>query len=120
MDAFRLLYASHVRPRLGYGSAATYLCTVGELAKLERVQRAATRLVVGQRGTSYEGRLQATGLFPVAYRRVRGDFICLRKILKGDMGPEFQQYFPLWIKHRPLGHCLTSRKLQSVGLPLVY
>ncbi|VDP76360.1 unnamed protein product [Echinostoma caproni] len=81
MDAFRLLYASHVRPRLEYGGAATYPCTTGELAKLERVQRAATRLVVGLRGTSYVCRLQATGLFPIAYRRLRGDIICLRKIL---------------------------------------
>ncbi|VDP33890.1 unnamed protein product [Echinostoma caproni] len=50
MDAFRLLYASHVRPRLEYGCAVTYPCTAGELAKLERVQRAASRLVVVLRG----------------------------------------------------------------------
>ncbi|VDP92403.1 unnamed protein product [Echinostoma caproni] len=82
MDALRLLHASHVRPRLEYGGAAD------ELDKLEHVQRAAIRLVVGLRGTSYEGCLQATGLFPIAYRLLRGDFICLRKILRGDMGPE--------------------------------
>ncbi|VDP88109.1 unnamed protein product [Echinostoma caproni] len=82
MEAFRLLYASHVRPILEYGGAATYPCTAGELA--------ATRLVVGLRETSYEGRLQATGLFPIAYRRLKGDLICLRKILRGDMGPEMQ------------------------------
>ncbi|VDP87245.1 unnamed protein product [Echinostoma caproni] len=67
MDAFRLLYASHVRPRLEYSGAATYPCTAGELANLERVQRAANRLVVGLRGTIFEGCLQATGLFPIAY-----------------------------------------------------
>ncbi|VDP66528.1 unnamed protein product [Echinostoma caproni] len=88
MDASRLLYASHVRPRLEYSGAATYHCTTGKLAKLKRVQRAATRLVVGLRGTSYEGRLQATDLFPIAYRRLKGDLICLRKILRGDKGPE--------------------------------
>ncbi|VDP93812.1 unnamed protein product [Echinostoma caproni] len=65
MGAFRLLYASHVRPRLQNGSVTTYPYTAGELAKSERVQRAATRPVVGLRGTSYEGRLHATGLFPV-------------------------------------------------------
>ncbi|VDP76293.1 unnamed protein product [Echinostoma caproni] len=90
MDAFRLLYASHVRPRLEYGGAATYLCTADELAKLERVQRTATKLVVGLRGTSYERRLQATGLCPVAYRRLRGKLICLRKILRDDIDPELQ------------------------------
>ncbi|VDP36398.1 unnamed protein product, partial [Echinostoma caproni] len=93
MDDFRLLYASHVRPTLEYGGAVIYPCTAGELDKLERVQLAATRLVVGLRGTSYEGRLQATGLFPIVYRCLMGDLICLRKILRGDMGPELQQYF---------------------------
>ncbi|VDP66033.1 unnamed protein product [Echinostoma caproni] len=62
MNAFRLLYASHVRPRLEYGGAETYPQTAGELDKLERVQRADTRLVVGLRGTSYEGRLPATAI----------------------------------------------------------
>ncbi|VDP89886.1 unnamed protein product [Echinostoma caproni] len=78
-----------------YDSAVTYHFTTGELDKLERVQRAASTPVVGLRGTSYEGRLQATGLFPVAYRHRRGDLMCLRRIRKGDMGPELQQYFPL-------------------------
>ncbi|VDP29472.1 unnamed protein product, partial [Echinostoma caproni] len=71
MDTFRLLYASHVRPRLEYGGAATYPYTPGELNQLERVQHAASRLVVGQRGISYEGLLQATGLFRIAYLRLR-------------------------------------------------
>ncbi|VDP92499.1 unnamed protein product [Echinostoma caproni] len=72
--------------------ALRHPCTVGELVKLERVQRAATRLVVGLLGTGYEGRLQVSGLFPVAYRRMRGDLICLRKILRSDMDPELQHY----------------------------
>ncbi|VDP81168.1 unnamed protein product [Echinostoma caproni] len=41
-------------------STATNLCTAGELAKLKLAQRATIRLVIGLRGTSYEGRLQAT------------------------------------------------------------
>ncbi|VDP72959.1 unnamed protein product [Echinostoma caproni] len=71
-------------------------------------------------GTSYEGRLQATSLFPITYRRLEGDLICLRKIMRGDMGPELQQYFPLPTKHLMRGYSLTLRKLQSIGLPLVY
>ncbi|VDP91737.1 unnamed protein product [Echinostoma caproni] len=148
MDAFRLMYAFHVRTRLEYGGAATYPCTVGELqkrrqvrnreywaqasnpsttstlktqlAKLEHVQRAATGLIVGLSGTIYEGRLQATDLFPVVYRLLRGDLICFRKILKGDMDPELQQYFPLWTQNRIRVNSLTLGSLQSVGLPLVY
>ncbi|VDP91589.1 unnamed protein product [Echinostoma caproni] len=67
MDAFTLLYASYVTPRLEDGGAARYLCTAGELPKLEGVQRAVTRLVVRRRGTSYEGHLQAIGLLAVAH-----------------------------------------------------
>uniref|UniRef100_A0A183B015 DRY_EERY domain-containing protein n=1 Tax=Echinostoma caproni TaxID=27848 RepID=A0A183B015_9TREM len=61
-----LLYAPHVR--LEYGSAATYTCTAGELDKLERVQRASTRLVE-LRGTNYKGRLQASALQGRSHQR---------------------------------------------------
>ena len=118
--AFLRLYTSHVRPRLEYGAAAAYPCTLGELGKLERIQRTATRLVDGFRGVSYEDRLRALHLFPESYRRARGDLIFLRKILRGDMGPELQAEFPLREENRTRGHRLTLKKLSSTGLPLVY
>ncbi|VDP85603.1 unnamed protein product [Echinostoma caproni] len=100
MDASRLLCDAHVKRRLEYGGAATYPCAAGELAKLERVLPAATRLVFVLRGTSYAGRMQATGLFSIAHRLLREDLSCLRKIPRGDMDPELQQYFPLRTEDR--------------------
>ncbi|VDP91202.1 unnamed protein product [Echinostoma caproni] len=90
MDASRLLYASYVRPGLENGGATTYRYTAGELAKLERVQRAATRFVVELRWISNDCRLQATVLFPGAFWRLKGDLIFLRKILISNMGPDLQ------------------------------
>lgn len=60
-------YTSHVRPLPEYGRHSSFLYTKGEVMKLETLQWAATRMIVGLRGFSYERRLQATGLFPVQY-----------------------------------------------------
>ncbi|VDP91664.1 unnamed protein product [Echinostoma caproni] len=90
------------------------------MANLDRVQRYATRLVAGLDGISYEGRLQALELYPVSYRRLRGDLIYLWKVLRGDLGPELRALFPLRACNRTRGHRLTLRKLESTGLPLVY
>ena len=86
---FTLLYACHVRPRLEYGGTAAYPITLGELEQIERVQRAATRLVDGLADMNYEERLQALNLFPQGYRRVWGDLIMMRQILRGDLSVNF-------------------------------
>ena len=106
-----------IRWRLEYASVVTFPCTLGELETLERVQRAATRLVDGMSGLDYEDRLKALNLFPQSYRRVRGDLIMLRKIFRGDYGPELQQFFPLRNDSTRRGHYLTMQKKPSWILP---
>ena len=118
--AFKTLYASHIRPRLEYGSVATYPCTAGEMNKLEQVQRRATRMVEGLRGVEYGESLDALGLFPMSYRRTRGDLIYVRKILRGELGTELQEFFPLRNNQRTRGHSLMLAKQSSPGLPLIY
>ena len=113
--AFKTLYASHVRPRLEYGGAAAYPITLGELDQIERVQRAATRLVDGTVGKSYDERLQLLNLYPQSYRRLRGDLIMVRNILRGNLAPELLQEFPLRDDDRRRGHRLHLLK-QSSGL----
>ncbi|VDP69264.1 unnamed protein product [Echinostoma caproni] len=115
VNCFKALYTSHVRPRLEFASAAAYSYTTAEMVKLERVQRAATRMIAGLRGCCYTKRLHATGLFPESYRRVRGD-ICVRRILRGDMGSDLMEYFPLREQTRTRGHGLTLLKLSSTLL----
>ena len=112
-EAFRTIYATHIRSRLEYASVAVFPCTAGEMESIERVQRAATRLVSGFSRMNYDERLRALNLFPQSYRRVRGDLIALRHILQGDWGPELRSLLPLRDDPHRRGHRLTLRKERS-------
>ena len=109
--AFTLLYACHVRPRLEYGGTAAYPITLGELEQIERVQRAATRLVDGFSNMNYEERLEALNMFPQGYRRVRGDLIMMRQILRGEISADLGFGIELRSDDRCRGHSFTLRKL---------
>ena len=50
---------------------------------LERVQRKATKMVRGMSRMTYRERLVSLNMFPVHYRRIRGDLIEAFKIYKG-------------------------------------
>ena len=117
--SFQLLYSAHVRPRLEYGGSAVYPVTCKEMSQLESVQRAATKLVQGLKEVSYEDRLEALNLFPQIYRRIRGDLIVVRRILRGELGDELKAFFPLKENVRR-GHTLTVNKQRSEGLPAIY
>jgi hypothetical protein len=117
--AFQLLYASHVRSRLEYGGAAVYPCTKGEMNKIEKVQRAATRLVAGVSKLQYSERLKMLNLFPQCYRRQRGDLITVRRILRGDFGEQLRSKFKLRNADRR-GHHLTLLKPSAGRLPAKY
>ena len=117
--SFQQLYSAHIRPRLEYGGPAVYPVTSKEMTQLESVQRAATRLVDNLKEANYEDRLEALNLFPQVYRRIRGDLIIVRRILKGEMGDELKAFFPLKENVRR-GHSLTVNKQRSEGLPAIY
>ena len=46
---FHILYSTYIRPILEYGHSVTYANSAGDRNQLERVQRAATKLVYGLR-----------------------------------------------------------------------
>ena len=53
------------------------------IIKLERVQRAATKIVPGLRELTYEERMQRLGLTTLRERRERGDMITMYKCVRG-------------------------------------
>ena len=119
-SAFTMLYASHVRPRLEYGGLAAYPITLGEMEQIERVQRAATRLVDDFAGKSYEERLHLLNLFPQSYRRVRGDLIMVRQILRENLSPDLRLGIVLRNDDRRRGHSLMLRKFSPGRLSAKY
>ncbi|GAA53991.1 hypothetical protein CLF_111816, partial [Clonorchis sinensis] len=72
---FQIIYGAYVRPLLEYANSVVYSgCTKGVIL-IERVQRAATKIVAGPKSMDYETRLAVLDLFSLEYRRLRGDLI---------------------------------------------
>ena len=74
---FHILYSTYIRPILEYGHSVTYANSAGDENQLERVQRAATKLVYGLRQVPYWNRMEILNLYPLDVRRLRGDLILL-------------------------------------------
>ncbi|KER26511.1 hypothetical protein T265_06233 [Opisthorchis viverrini] len=72
---FQILYGAYVRPLLEYANEVVYSGRTKDVTLVERVQRAATRIVAGLKSVDYEMRLAMLDLFPLEYRRLRGDLI---------------------------------------------
>ncbi|CAH8873911.1 unnamed protein product [Trichobilharzia szidati] len=83
---FQVLHATYVRPHLEYYIQAASPCFKKEAHTLERVQRIGTKLVSGISHLPYDKRMEHLNLFPLSYRRRRGDLILAYRIFKGDLG----------------------------------
>ena len=83
IDMANVLYKSFVRPHLEFAVAAWNPYTQGDIAKLERVQRKASKLPNCLRSQPYERRLEALKWTSLELRRTRGDLIHWHKIVHG-------------------------------------
>ncbi|CAH8458231.1 unnamed protein product [Dicrocoelium dendriticum] len=103
-ELFRLLFTSHVRPILEYGLPAAYPLSKSERDMIEKVQRRGSKFVSELRDLPYPLRLRHLNMFSMDYRRRRGDLIFTRRILRGELGRELQEFFHLNIGSSTRGH----------------
>lgn len=113
---FLMLYKVYVRPRLEYCVQAWSPYLVKDVECIERVQRRATKMVVGMGHISYEERLRRLGLTTLEQRRKRGDLIEVFKIMTGRERIDSDIFF----KRASSGHHLRghSQKLFAAGARL--
>ena len=77
------IFCSYARPHLEYSSEAWNPCYIGDIEKIERVQRQFTKRLVGLDSISYENRLGILKLDSLEFRRLYKDLVLVYKILHG-------------------------------------
>jgi len=82
-NSFGLLYKSMLRSHLDYCSSVYAPYKKGDIEKLEKVQKRATKLIPGLKNRVYVYCLKVLKLPMLHYRQVRGDMIEMYKILPG-------------------------------------
>jgi hypothetical protein len=74
-------FTTYVRPLLEYNTYIWSPSDVGNINKIERVQRRFTKRIPSVSSLSYNDRLKALGLDSLEYRRLRYDLVMMYKIV---------------------------------------
>ncbi|GAA56615.1 hypothetical protein CLF_111214 [Clonorchis sinensis] len=86
---FQILYGAYVRPLLEYTNPVVYSGRTKDVILIEPVQRAATKMVAGLKSMDYETRLAVLDLYPLEYRRLRGDLILTYVLFEQGLANRF-------------------------------
>ena len=105
------LYKALVRPRLEFAVQAWSPSLKKDIAKLEKVQRRATKLIPSIASLPYEERLKKLDMPTLEDRRHRGDMIEVFKILKG-IDKVQEGFLELDTNPRTRGNTLKLKKLR--------
>ena len=109
-DCFKKVFGTFVRPLLESAIQVWRPWAAKDINLLERVQRRATKLVIGQGSQPYETRLSNLNLFPLRYRQLRGDLILTFRILRvRDCSLVSEDFFELATTTNLRGHPLKLR-----------
>ncbi len=106
------LYKAIVRPQLEYCIQAWNPHLRKDIDMLEKIQRRATKLILGLRDLGYEERLQECVLTTLEKRRLRGYQIEVFKILNGYENIESNIFFEIKECKITRGHNFTLVKKQ--------
>ena len=105
-----LLYKSIVRPHLEYAVQAWSPNQVGDIRRIEGVQRRFTKLIPELRNLPYEIRLKKINLTTLEVRRIRGDLIEVYKILNGFENIDWKLLFTRAKYDGTRGHSMKLEK----------
>ncbi|GAA51114.1 hypothetical protein CLF_105603 [Clonorchis sinensis] len=86
---FQIPYRAYVRPLLEYANPVVYSGRTKDVILIERVRRAATKMVAGLKSMDYERRLAVLDLFPLEYRRLRGNLIFTYALFEQGLANRF-------------------------------
>ena len=119
-----VLYVSHIRPILDYCSSVWNVGYLGDLRRLEAVQRRWTREVSGFSTLDYGSRLRELNLHSIYGRLLRGDLIKMWKVFHSHMSADLSGLFHLVSDSRTRGHayklaipvCRTELLRRSFGV----
>jgi len=103
-DTILRLYKSLVRPQLEYCIQVWNPYLRQDIEKLEKVQRRATKMILGYKNLSYEERLDRCGLTTLERRRSRGDLIEAYKIITGKEALQWERFFEFAPNKATRGH----------------
>ena len=98
------LFISHIRPLLDYCSTVWSMGYVGDLKRLESVQRKWTREIEGIEHLTYEERLRSLDLFSIEGRILRADLIKIWKIFNSDIETGLESIFERHSHRATRGH----------------
>ena len=90
---------------------------LGDIRKVEAVQRRATKLIPHLKDKPYEDRLKALELPSLVYRRVRGDMILMFKVMNGLVRLDRNLLFTPKTLHNTRGHPQKVFKHHATKLP---
>lgn len=112
--SFQLIYKTYIRPHLEFCIQVWSPHLKKDIECLEKVQRAATRLVPTLRKYDYQTRLQRLRLTTLTQRRKRGDAIETFKLLRGKEKVGYEQFYKLQATgHDTRGHSLKLQHQRS-------
>ena len=109
---FHNLFNAFVRPHLENGTSVCPPYLQKDKLQLERIQRRATKCVIGLQNLPYELRLSSLNMFPLEYRRLRGDLIFTFLLSKNPKHPCNALLIPSRVPHLR-GHDLKMAAQQS-------